>query len=217
MENTRSNNIIKAGWLFILINFLLAIFNIAVGLIAGSVAVVSDAIHSLVDAVAGIFIIASEKIAVSQRFSAHRRLIERLTTILIAIIMIVIGVRITIEAAEKIMVPREPEYSIYTFIVLIASLMAKMLLASYLRKVGKEEKSKVVSASGAETFVDAAISAVVLISAVIYLIFKIDIEAYVTVVVAAIIIKVGLEFVFPRLTHHHHHPLDANPAHGTKK
>ena len=114
---------------------------------------------------------------------------------------------------KNIVSPEDVDYSVPTVIVLIGSIIAKYLLASYLKHAGKKVKSDVLIASGAETMNDTWISVVVLISAAIYLIWHVDINHYVSLVISLVIIKVGLEFIFPHLSHHHHHHLEQNPDH----
>lgn len=213
MEKTRSKTIVCSGYLFIIVNFLLGVFNIIVGLISGSLAITSDAAHSFIDSVAGFLIIISEKIASHKKLSTNRAKIERLTTIAIAIIIIMAGVEIIIESIEHIINPEEVDYSVPTIIVLTASIAMKYLLAYYLKSTGKKVSSKVLVASGAETMNDTWISVTVLISTMIYLIWQVDISAYISLVISLVIIKVGLEFIFPHLSHHHHHHLESNPDH----
>lgn len=213
MENGRSKTIVKSGYIFILTNFLLALLNIIIGLLANSIAIISDAIHSMIDAVSGILVIISEKLAGHKKLNQHRQKIERITTIIIALIIIITGVHIVIESIEKIIEPETPDYSIFTIIILIISIIVKYALAKHLKTTGQKIKSKVVEASGAETMNDTWISVAVLFSAFIYLVWQVDIEAYVSIIISLIIIKVGLEFIFPHLTHHHHHHLEQNPDH----
>jgi len=213
MEKTRSQTIVKSGYLFIITNFLLAIFNIVVGLLSNSLAIISDALHSLIDGIAGLLVIISEKLANHKKLNAKREAIERTTTILIALIIIATGIHIIVESIESLSETEAPDYSVATIIVLIASILAKYTLAFYLKKTGQRIKSKVVEASGAETLNDAWISIVVLASAIIYLIWQIDVEAYVSILIAIVIIIVGLEFIFPHISHHHHHHLESDPDH----
>ena len=213
MEKGRSKTIVKSGYLFIVTNFLLAIFNVIVGIMANSIAIISDAAHSLIDAISGFLVVISEKLASHKNLTAHRVKIERVTTIIIAIIIIIAGIHIIIEAIEKLSENESPDYSVATIIVLIASIIAKFALAKYLKTTGKKIKSKVVEASGAETMNDTWISVAVLISAIVYLIWKIDIEAYVSIIISLVIIKVGLEFIFPHISHHHHHHLETDSDH----
>jgi len=212
----RSTIIIRSGGLFILTNFLLAILNVIVGLSAHSVAIVSDSLHSLIDATSGLLVIISEKIAKIQKFAHQRANIERVTTVLIALIIIGVGIHIVIESIEKILEPSPVNYTLPTIIILVISIAAKIALALYLKVTGNKVKSEVLVASGAETMNDALISVAVLFSAIVYLIWQLNIEAYVSLIISAIIIKVGLEFIFPHLSHHHHHPLEQDPSHGQK-
>lgn len=214
-NSNRSQIIIKSGYLFIIVNFILGIFNAIVGLLAGSIAITSDAVHSIIDSVSGFLVVISEKLANHHKFAEQRAKIERTTTIIIALIIIATGIHILIESIEKIISPENPDYSAATIIVLIASIALKYLLAYYLRDKGKKLKSSVLTASAAETFNDTWISVAVLASAIIYLIWRVDIEAYVSIIISIIILKIGLEFIFPKLSHHHHHPLETDSSHGT--
>lgn len=209
----RSKTIIKSGYLFILTNFLLGIFNIVVGLLSNSIAIISDAIHSFIDAISGILVIVSEKLANHRKFENHRTKIERITTIIIALIIVATGIHIIIESIEGIIMSEPVEYSPATIIVLIASIILKYGLAIYLKKTGKKIKSNVVTASGAETMNDAWISIAVFVSAIIYIIWHINIAEYVSILIAIIIIKIGLEFIFPHISRHHHHHLESDPDH----
>lgn len=213
MEKSRSRAIVCSGYLFILTNFFLGVFNIIVGLISGSLAITSDAAHSFIDSVAGFLIIISEKLASHKKLSVHRAKIERITTIIIALIIIATGVEIIVESIERLISPEEVDYSAPVVIVLIASIAMKYLLAHFLKSTGKKINSKVLIASGAETMNDTWISVAVLASAIIYLIWQVDISAYVSLAISLVIIKVGLEFIFPHLSHHHHHHLESNSDH----
>lgn len=213
MNNSRSKTIQKSGYFFILTNFLLAIFNIIVGILSNSLAIASDAIHSFTDSISGFLIIISEKLATHHKLTQHRAKIERITTIIIALIITIIGVEIVILSIKNIISPEEVDYSAPTIIVLIVSIIAKYALATYLKKTGKSIKSNVLIASGAETMNDTWISIAVLISAVVYLIWHINIESYISLIIAIVIIKVGLEFIFPHLSKHHHHHLENSPDH----
>ncbi len=186
-----------------------------IGLLSNSIAIISDAIHSLIDAISGILVIVSEKLANRKKFSDKRAKIERIATIMIAIIIIATGIHIAIESFAKIITPEEVDYSAPIIIVLVASIITKYLLAAYLKKNGKKTKSDVLIASSAETMNDTFISIAVFISAIVYLIWRVDIEAYMGIIISIVIIKIGLEFIFPHISsHRHHHPFETDPTHG---
>lgn len=216
MKKGRSQTIVKSGYLFILINFLLAIFNIIVGVLSNSLAIASDAIHSLSDSISGFLIIISEKLAINRKFSNYRVKIERITTIVIALIIVAIGIEIIVLSIKNIITPEEVDYSFPVIIVLVVSTATKYLLARYLKNTGETINSSVLIASAAETMNDTWISVAVLFSAIIYLIWHVNIESYVSILIALIIVKIGLEFIFPHLSKHHHHHLEQDPDHTIK-
>lgn len=213
MNQIRSKVIIKSGYLFVATNFLLAALNLVVGLLAHSLAITSDAAHSLIDAISGFLVVISEKLLKLPKFKDRRDKIERLTTIFIALIIIAAGVHIVIEAIEKLHEPEAVDYSLATIIVLVASVGLKLALALYLKKQGTTHRSKVLLASGAETMNDMLISVAVLLSIVVYFITGVNIEVYISLAISLVIFKIGLEFIFPHLSKHHHHPLETNPDH----
>lgn len=215
-DTARSQAITKSGYLFIATNFFLGVFNIIIGLVSGSIAITSDAIHSFIDSISGFLIIISEKLASHHKLTNHRAKIEQITTIIIALIIIIAGVHIIIESIEKFITLETPDYSIPTIIVLVASIAMKYLLANYLKTTGNKINSTVLTASSAETMNDTWISIAVLFSALFFLATGIDIEAFVSIIIALLIIKVGLEFIFPALSHHHHHPFETDHTHHHK-
>ena len=215
-DMNRSKVIVRSGLVFILTNFLLVVFNIVIGLLSGSIAISSDAIHSLIDSVSGFVIVGCERLLRYSKFSQSRKKIERIATIIIALIIIAAGIHIVIESIEKIITPEEVEYSFWTIIVLVGSILIKLWLAFYLRNNGKKYDSDVLKASAAETMNDMLISVAVLISVLVYMIWQVDIEAYISLFVAMIIFKIGIEFLFPKFSKHHHHPLESDHSHGAE-
>ena len=209
----REQIIVRAGVVTILTNILLAGFKIAVGVISNSLAIISDATHGLIDSVSGIVIIVGEKLAAHERLAKNRHRIERITTLVIAGIIIIVGAHILIESVEKIIEPEPVDYTLPTMIVLVASVVAKLLLGLYLRRRGNEVKSDTLKASSTEALNDFIISLAVLGSAAIYLIWGADIEAYVSILIAFLIIKFGLEYIFPQ-AFYHHHVHHGQPHHG---
>ena len=216
-NSSRSRVVIYSGYLFIGVNFLLGIINILVGIISHSIAISSDAIHSFIDSISGFIIIIGENLARSRKLSSQRAFIERITTIIIATIIIVTGVHIIIESITSLLENETPDFSVPTIIVLIVSIALKYLLAHWLKVTGKSQNSTVLSASGAETMNDMWISVSVLISTIIYLIWQVNLESYISIAIAFVIIKVGLEFIFPHFSHHHHHHFESTTEHQLKK
>lgn len=196
--------VLKAGTIAILTNLLLAIFKIIIGAISNSLAVMSDATHGLIDTISGIIVIISEKLGSSHKFNKNHEKIEHIGALLIATIIIIVGIHIFIESIEKIITPEDVEYPAPVIIVLIISIVSKLLLGRYLRITGIKVQSDTLIASSVETINDCIISGTVLLSALIYLIWHINVESYISIIISIIILKLGLGLIFPKLSGQHH-------------
>ena len=196
--------VLKAGTIAILTNLLLAIFKIIIGAISNSLAVMSDATHGLIDTISGIIVIISEKLGSSHKFNKNHEKIEHIGALLIATIIIIVGIHIFIESIEKIITPEDVEYPAPVIIVLIISIVSKLLLGRYLRITGTKVQSDTLIASSVETINDSIISGTVLLSALIYLIWHINVESYISIIISIIILKLGLGLIFPKLSGQHH-------------
>ena len=195
--------VLKAGTIAIMTNLLLAIFKIIIGAISNSLAVMSDATHGLIDTISGIIVIISEKLGSSHKFNKNHEKIEHIGALLIATIVIIVGIHIFTESIEKIITPEDVEYPAPVIIVLIISIVSKLLLGRYLRITGTKVQSDTLIASSVETINDCIISGTVLLSALIYLIWHINVESYISIIISIIILKLGLGLIFPKLSGQH--------------
>ena len=96
---------------------------------------------------------------------------------------------------KKIFNPEVPDYSTLTLVIIIFGILIKFILGIYVKKKGKEVNSDSLVASGSDAFNDAILSISVLVSAIIYILFKINIEAYVGILLSLFIVKAGIELI----------------------
>ena len=114
---------------------------------------------------------------------------------IVSTIVLYAGISSLVESVKKIIHPEAASYTTVSLVVLAAAIAAKLLLGSYVKSRGKAVNSGSLIASGADASFDAVLSASVLASALVYIFFHISIEAYVGVLIAAAIIKAGIEMV----------------------
>lgn len=197
MKN-RENIVFKTSIISIISNIVLALFKAFVGVLSNSIAIVTDAINNLSDALSSIITIAGTKLASrapdKQHPYGHGR-IEYMTSLIISIIVLYAGLTAFIESIKKIIHPEKVNYTLISFIILISGILVKFILGLYVKRKGKETNSDSLIASGSDAFMDAILSISVLSSAIVYLLFKIQLEAYIGAVVSIIIIKSGIELI----------------------
>ena len=198
MKNNREKIVIKTSILSIISNIVLAGFKAFVGLLSNSIAIISDAVNNLSDALSSIITIVGTKLAGKVPDKEHpygHGRVEYMTSFIVSGIVLYAGITALVESVKKIIHPEASDYSLITLIVLIAAIIVKFALGIYVKKKGKEVNSASLVASGADAFNDAILSISVLLSAVFYLLFNISLEAYVGVLLSIFIIKSGLELI----------------------
>lgn len=194
----REKAVIRTSIISILANIVLAGFKAFVGLLANSIAIISDAINNLSDALSSIITIVGTKLAGKKPDKEHpygHGRIEYMTSLVVSAIVLYAGITALVESVKKIINPGKVDYSTITLVILIAAIVVKFVLGIYVKKKGKEFNSDSLVASGSDAFNDAILSISVLLSAIIYMLFDISIEAYVGVLVSVFIIKAGIDLI----------------------
>ena len=195
-ENEREKIIVKTSIVGILANILLVIFKLGIGIFSNSIAIILDGINNLTDALSSLVTIVATKIANLAPDKKHplgHGRIEYLSTMIVAGIIFYAGITSLIESIKKIFNPTDVEYSKITLGILIFSILLKFLLGRYVKNVGEKFNSSSLIASGADASFDAILSFSVLLSALIYIFTKINLEAYVGILISIFIIKSGIE------------------------
>ena len=198
MKNTREKRVIKTSIISIVANIILAGFKAFVGFLSNSIAIITDAVNNLSDALSSIITIAGTKLAGKAPDRDHpygHGRGEYISSLVVSAIVLYAGLTALIESIKKIFAPEDVDYSVATLVILIAGIIVKFALGLFVKKTGRKVKSDSLVASGTDAFNDAILSISVLASAIIYLIFHINIEAYVGVLVSVFIIKAGIDLI----------------------
>ena len=198
MKDNREIVVIRTSIISILSNIVLAFFKAFVGILANSIAIISDAVNNLSDALSSIITIIGTKLAGKSPDKKHPYgygRIEYITAFIVSGIVLYAGITSFVESIKKILHQEVVNYSKITLVILTAGIVIKFILGVYVKKKGKEVNSDSLIASGADAFNDAILSISVLASAIIYMMFNISLEAYVGVVLSIFIIKAGIELI----------------------
>ena len=198
----REKIIVRTSVIGIITNVFLAAFKAAVGLISHSIAVILDAVNNLSDALSSVITIIGAKLGAKKPDKKHPLgygRIEYLSSMMVAAIVLYAGITSLVESVKKIIHPEAADYQTVSLIIIAVAIVAKLLLGGYVKKQGEKVNSGALIASGKDASFDAIISASVLASAVIFLIWGISLEAYVGVIISAVIIKAGVEMMIETL------------------
>ncbi len=196
--DNRNQVIVKTSIIGIVANIFLAGFKALVGLLSGSIAIILDAVNNLSDALSSVVTIIGTKLAGRMPDKEHpmgHGRAEYLSALFVSAIIIYAGLTSLNESILKIIHPTKVEYETITLVVLVAAIFVKFFLGRYVKATGEKVNSSALIASGADASFDAIISASVLASAIIYLVFGISLEAFVGVFISIMIVKAGWEIM----------------------
>ena len=194
----RSSQIIRTSWIGIGANVLLAAFKAVVGLVAGSVAIVMDAVNNLSDALSSVITIVGTKLSARPADREHPfgfGRVEYFSAIIIALIVLAAGVTSLVESVKKIFAPSEPSYTTVTLVVIIVAIAVKLLLGRYVKHKGEQLKSDALVASGSDALFDAIITLATLVSAGIMLLWNVSVDGYLGALISLVIVKAGFEML----------------------
>ena len=162
-----------AGLVGILTNLLLALMKLIVGLLAGSVAIIADALNNLSDAGSAIVTLVSFRMAAKPADRDHpfgHARIEYIASMVVSFLILLVGSELFIDSVKKLFSTEAREMGevgVFTFIVLIASIAAKFLLSAFYNSVAKEVNSPTLKASAQDSLFDCISTAAVLICSVV--------------------------------------------------
>ena len=198
----REKAIVRTSVIGILTNLVLVGFKAGIGFLSNSIAVILDAVNNLSDALSSVVTIIGAKLGAKSPDKKHPLgygRIEYLSSMVVAGLVLYAGITSLVESVKKIIEPEAADYGMVSLIIIAVAIVVKLVLGRYVKKQGEKVGSGALVASGADALFDAILSASVLASAIIYLAFSISLEAYVGVVIAAFIIKAGIEMMIETL------------------
>ncbi|MBQ9812126.1 MAG: cation transporter [Thermoguttaceae bacterium] len=201
-ETTREKVIVRTSVLGVLTNVLLAIFKAIVGLASHSIAVTLDAVNNLSDALSSVVAIIGTKLAKKAPDRKHPfgyGRIEYLSAMIVSGIVLYAGITSVVESIKKIINPETPEYGVVSLTIVGAAVVVKIILGGYVRKQGKRVNSGALVASGSDALFDAILSFSVLVSAIIFILTGVSLEAWVGVLISCFIIKAGVDMTIETL------------------
>ncbi len=198
MAADREKTIVKTSVTGIVTNLLLVAFKAFAGLMSHSIAVILDAVNNLSDALSSVVTIIGAKLGAKQPDRKHPLgygRIEYLSSMIVAALVLYAGITSLVESIKKILAPEAADYGTVSIVIISVAIVVKLLLGLYVKKQGDKVNSGALAASGSDALFDAILSASVLASAVVYLIWNVSLEAYVGVVIAGFIIRAGIEMM----------------------
>ena len=179
----------------ILCNALLCTAKIAAGLLTGAVSIVADGINNLSDGGSCVVSLLGFKMAGKPADDKHpfgHGRIEYVAGLIVSFIIVLMGVELAKTSLDKIFHPEEISFSWITPAVLGISILVKLWMCFFNRKMGDKIDSAVLRATAMDSLSDVAATSSVLAGFVIGYWARVNLDGYLGVLVALFILYTGV-------------------------
>lgn len=187
-----------AGATGIVCNCILFLGKLIAGLMAGSVAIIADAVNNLSDASSSVVTLLGFRLAQQPADADHpygHARYEYLSGLVVAVLILVIGVELVKSSVGKIIHPEPIVFSAITVTILVASIVIKLWMAMFFGALGKKIKSTTLAATSVDSRNDVISTASVLLGCLVGYFFHINIDGIVGLLVALFILYSGINIV----------------------
>lgn len=190
---------ILSGALGIVLNLLLAVFELLAGFFAKSVAVTADGMNHLSDCVSSSITLVGFKLSVKAPDKDHpfgHGRFEYITGLIVSLLIILVGFEILKSSALSIIHPAKIELDLFTAVILVFSILIKAYMYLYNHYVSKKIKSETMEAVARDSLSDILTTFVVLLSMIASLFTTLSfVDGVVGCMVAIVILKNGWDSI----------------------
>ena len=124
----------------IIVNILLSVFKLIIGVLAGSMSIISDALNNISDAGSSIVTLLGFKMSQKKVDSDHpwgHGRMEYISAFIVDILIILVGFELLQSSVDKIMNPELPNINNVTIILLVVAILVKLWLFVFYKKIAK--------------------------------------------------------------------------------
>ncbi len=184
-----------SGVVGIICNLLLCAAKLAVGMLSGSIAITADALNNVSDASSSVITLIgfrlSAKPADDEHPFGHAR-IEYITGLAVAVMIVVIGFELARSSIGKILHPGTVEFTAVTAAVLAGSVLVKLWMAVFNRKIAQRIDSRALEATALDSRNDAVSTSAVLLAGIVSACTSLQLDGWAGLAVALFILWSGV-------------------------
>ena len=185
---------VLAGAVGIVLNLLLSAGKLFAGLATGSISITADAFNNLSDAGSSVVTLAGFKLAGQKADDGHpfgHGRAEYLAGLLVSLMILLVGVELGKSSIGKILHPEAVDFSLASTAILAASILVKLWMGYFNRRLGKKIGSAAMAATAADSLSDAVATAAVLAGTLVNRFAHVNIDGWVGLAVAVFILRSG--------------------------
>jgi cation diffusion facilitator family transporter len=189
---------ILSGSVGVICNIFLSILKFIAGIITHSISVTADAANNLSDAASSVVTLAGMKIANKPADEDHpfgHGRLEYVAALIVSFMIVMMGFELFKSSLSKILNPQEVIFSLPAFIAVVISIPVKLWLALFNKKLADKTGSLSFKAVMSDSLSDCIATSAVAVALLISKFSGINIDGYIGILVAGIIMKAGIDVV----------------------
>ena len=182
----------------IVLNMVLSAGKIILGLLSGAISVTADGFNNLTDCGSNVVSLISFKVAGKPADKEHpfgHQRIEYISAMIVAFIVLMLAVELASESFNKIFNPEPSEMSYLMLGVLAFSVLVKVWMFFFNRKLGKTVDSEVLKATATDSLTVAISTTAVTVAVIISHFVNFNLDGYMGLAVAVVIAWAGIDIL----------------------
>ncbi|MFP4457454.1 MAG: cation diffusion facilitator family transporter [Halanaerobiales bacterium] len=197
-KKVRENYIKLSGVLGVLCNLLVFVAKILMGVSVNSIAIISDAFNNLTDIGSSVISIVSAKLSNrppdKEHPHGHGRY-EYIGSLIVAVIIIGVGFSLLFESIDRLINPVKIDFSYYTLVILVLSVLVKLWMFSYNKYISKKINSSINKAASYDSLSDSIATSLVIFSMIAGMYTDFPIDGLMGVLISFLIMYSGIDVI----------------------
>lgn len=182
----------------ILVNLGLFILKLAVGLLMNSISVIADAFNNLSDMASSVITMVGFKLGNRPADEGHpygHGRLEYFSGLLVSVLVLYVGIQFLVTSVRRILDPSPLVFQWIPLTLLVVSILSKVWIAGFNQKIGRRINSSALKASALDARGDVFISSTVVAGLLFSRFTGLQIDGFLGVFVAAMILKSAWELI----------------------
>ena len=158
-----------SSWVGVICNVLLFVAKFIIGTVSNSISIISDGFNNLSDCASCVVTMFGYKMAAKPADKDHpfgHGRMEYLTSLVIAMVIMVVGVELFTGSIDKIIHPDTVRFSIGALVTLVVSILVKLWMGLFNKKLGNRVESSVMLATSKDSLNDVIATTATLVALV---------------------------------------------------
>lgn len=180
----------------IVVNVLLSVLKFIVGTVSGSLAATADAVNNLSDSAGSLMALITVRMAVKPNDRSHpfgHGRMEYIGALAVGVIILIAGIQLLIEGVKAIINPLSMNVSLVILILLIVSILVKLWLYFFYRKIARLIDNKILIAASKDSLTDMLATGAIVVSMLLQWLLGWRLDGYIGVLVALFVLKTGFD------------------------